>query len=76
MSAEEINQKNRKPFSPDELKDIGEKVLKGSLVIMRRPPWPCLCGNKAIRNFRYIGDIDDVAEWEATCEDCGRKICS
>lgn len=74
MSAEKQNLKSAKPLTDDELRDIKEKVEKGSLVLLRRPPWPCLCGEREIRNFRYIGDIDDVAEWESTCDKCGKKL--
>ena len=67
--------RSAKPLTSDELRDIKDKVERGSLVIIRRPPWPCICGAKA-RNFRYIGDIDDVAEWEVTCDSCGEKLYS
>lgn len=76
MNAELKNIKISTPLNDEELRLVGNRILEGSLVILKRPPWSCVsCGN-VIRNLRYIGDIDAVAEWETICEKCGNKFYS
>ena len=74
-NAESKNLENSKPFTDEELRSIGKRVLEGSLIIMKRPPWSCVCGNK-IRDLKYIGDTSGLAEWEFTCDKCGEVFCS
>jgi len=69
------NLETSKPFTDEELRSIGERIQKGSLVIMKRPPWSCVCGNE-IRDLKYIGDTSGLAEWEFTCDKCGEVFCS
>jgi hypothetical protein len=74
-NAESKNLETSKPFTDEELRSIGERIQKGSLVIMKRPPWSCVCGNE-IRDLKYIGDTSGLAEWEFTCDKCGEVFCS
>lgn len=71
ISAESKNIKNGKPLTDAELQSIGQRVLSGRLVIMKRPPWSCAYCGPTIRNLRYVGDISEVSEWEGRCESCG-----
>lgn len=69
-TAQEKNDGFRKPLTPEEINNLVRKVNAGTVAVIKRKPNKCRVCGEPMRNWRYIGDIDAVAEWKVTC-DCG-----
>lgn len=75
MSAHEKNAKHRKPLTEDDFKRINKSYQEGNTVLMKRPVSKCYeCKTGVLRILKYIGDIDEVSEWEYTCDNCGSQL--
>jgi len=75
MSAEQKNLKTRTPLTDEELREMDNKIGKGHLVTMKRPPYLCTdCGKEDVRTLRYIGDKDEISEWIFICENCTARV--
>lgn len=72
MTAREINDANRKPMTEEEQRHVVEMVNNGRVMLHRRCAHTCDCGEEMWG--QYIGDRDDIAEWEWKCFKCGNQL--